>query len=456
MIARGPTNITGFSARSREQNKESAALSNPTRKKRWAPKVRTGCATCRNRRIKCDEAKPICRRCITARARCEYPPPPSHKPEPLRPLRMAAPVRQTEPPGWDIAQGARYFVTVMIPDYQNDTPNGFTDGFVNFHISRFNSKPSFLMIVTCHYIATLSAQNGYLVRQGDFPALDNVWRIFYGYMVESITKLNEHIESGDPIRNILYKVIDLLSVELRIIDSPWRAHLNGFLGIVESYGGVDVVMNSSARPPILALQYALIYGIANNACAPVNDQVSGFDSWSDEDARLMYSNTFFPGFPCPSCLFLSIRRITRIRVQSHTWVGKGINSNLNAFASAIAAEVASFSPVTWKESYHIPDEPFLSLLAISFKTATQLKQAKRCPQTAPCQTHTLFRSDIQARCKSKVPLEQERVLGYIENIRRQSGVDCGAATLVGIIPRFWESGKSAWDQCFYKPCQVLS
>ncbi len=115
-------------------------------------------------------------------------------------------------------------VTVMIPDYQNDTPNGFTDGFVNFHISRFNSKPSFLMIVTCHYIATLSAQNGYLVRQGDFPVLDNVWRIFYGYMVESITKLNEHIESGDPIRNILYKVIDLLSVEVRPATYPSRVN----------------------------------------------------------------------------------------------------------------------------------------------------------------------------------------------------------------------------------------
>ena len=211
----------------------------------------------------------------------------------------------------------------------------------------------------------------------------------------------------------------------------------------------------------------------------------------------MYSNTFFPGFPCPSCLFLSIRRITRIRVQSHTWVGKGINSNLNAFASAIAAEVASFSPVTWKESYHIPDEPFLSLLAISFKTATQLYGILSLPPTLAihfCQTRVddisgnrlsdarkqlrarlihyldqIFRLDaslkylctwlvatLGAASHDASPREQERVLGYIENIRRQSGVDCGAATLVGIIPRFWESGKSAWDQCFYKPCQVLS
>ncbi|KAJ4147514.1 hypothetical protein LMH87_002026 [Akanthomyces muscarius] len=33
------------------------------RVKKWAPKTRTGCTTCRKRRVKCDEAKPRCRRC---------------------------------------------------------------------------------------------------------------------------------------------------------------------------------------------------------------------------------------------------------------------------------------------------------------------------------------------------------------------------------------------------------
>ncbi|KID95595.1 C6 zinc finger domain protein, partial [Metarhizium majus ARSEF 297] len=36
---------------------------NHLRKKRWAPKTRTGCLTCRLRRVKCDEEKPYCRRC---------------------------------------------------------------------------------------------------------------------------------------------------------------------------------------------------------------------------------------------------------------------------------------------------------------------------------------------------------------------------------------------------------
>jgi hypothetical protein len=34
-------------------------------------RTRTGCATCRKRRVKCDEAKPICNRCRTANYTCE-------------------------------------------------------------------------------------------------------------------------------------------------------------------------------------------------------------------------------------------------------------------------------------------------------------------------------------------------------------------------------------------------
>jgi hypothetical protein len=35
-------------------------------------KVRTGCSTCKARRVKCDEAKPICRRCAVKGRKCEY------------------------------------------------------------------------------------------------------------------------------------------------------------------------------------------------------------------------------------------------------------------------------------------------------------------------------------------------------------------------------------------------
>ncbi|KAF7934807.1 uncharacterized protein EAE98_002852 [Botrytis deweyae] len=41
------------------------------RKRRSGPKVKTGCGTCKTRRIKCDEAKPSCQRCSTTGRKCD-------------------------------------------------------------------------------------------------------------------------------------------------------------------------------------------------------------------------------------------------------------------------------------------------------------------------------------------------------------------------------------------------
>ncbi|ETI22669.1 hypothetical protein G647_06745 [Cladophialophora carrionii CBS 160.54] len=46
------------------------------RTKKWAPKTFNGCLTCKKRRIKCDEGKPGCQRCIKSNIRCGgYAPP---------------------------------------------------------------------------------------------------------------------------------------------------------------------------------------------------------------------------------------------------------------------------------------------------------------------------------------------------------------------------------------------
>ncbi|KAM3522953.1 hypothetical protein MY4038_008397 [Beauveria bassiana] len=40
------------------------------RKRRWAPRVRTGCWTCRSRHVKCDEVRPFCIRCRKGNRTC--------------------------------------------------------------------------------------------------------------------------------------------------------------------------------------------------------------------------------------------------------------------------------------------------------------------------------------------------------------------------------------------------
>ncbi|KAJ4531469.1 hypothetical protein HRR77_009454 [Exophiala dermatitidis] len=42
-----------------------------TRKRKWAPKVRSGCKTCKIRRKRCDETKPVCMRCVQGGYKCD-------------------------------------------------------------------------------------------------------------------------------------------------------------------------------------------------------------------------------------------------------------------------------------------------------------------------------------------------------------------------------------------------
>ncbi|KAJ6102856.1 hypothetical protein N7486_005283 [Penicillium sp. IBT 16267x] len=44
----------------------------PKRTRESTSKVRTGCSICKARRVKCDESKPICRRCAIGARKCEY------------------------------------------------------------------------------------------------------------------------------------------------------------------------------------------------------------------------------------------------------------------------------------------------------------------------------------------------------------------------------------------------
>jgi hypothetical protein len=44
----------------------------PKKTRECTSKVRTGCSTCKARRVKCDEATPVCRRCAIGGRKCEY------------------------------------------------------------------------------------------------------------------------------------------------------------------------------------------------------------------------------------------------------------------------------------------------------------------------------------------------------------------------------------------------
>ncbi|KAM5375315.1 hypothetical protein ACJZ2D_006015 [Fusarium nematophilum] len=61
----------------------------PKRVRTSKPKVKTGCTNCKQRRIKCDEARPACTQCVRSNKVCTGYPPPSRSSRPFEEIRIA-------------------------------------------------------------------------------------------------------------------------------------------------------------------------------------------------------------------------------------------------------------------------------------------------------------------------------------------------------------------------------
>ncbi|KAH6636943.1 hypothetical protein F5144DRAFT_201585 [Chaetomium tenue] len=107
----------------------------PPRTRKSLPKVKTGCSNCKKRRIKCDEQRPACRRCVLSGKICSgYPPPPRSArpseairiaPKPLVAMAAGAPPPNHEPvqlPPRRVAKYQRRTTPPMTPS----TPNPMT------------------------------------------------------------------------------------------------------------------------------------------------------------------------------------------------------------------------------------------------------------------------------------------------------------------------------------------
>ncbi len=198
---------------------------------------------------------------------------------------------------------------------------------------------------------------------------------------------------------------------------------------------------------------------------------------------------YFRVFPCPSCLFLAIVRITRLRVLAAT-LGSESPELLSA-ARQIADEVYEFVHDRWTETYKLPDDPKIYTFARAFKAAIilyallslpqNLAQSFRRAEVANGQNSRLHYRNTLVKAvttASALPLgmagmcwplavlgvslydgtpdEQACIIGWLRDMESLSGVASGPVTLQQLLPEFWASGKRGWEDCFYKLSQVAA
>ncbi|EJP62869.1 C6 finger domain protein [Beauveria bassiana ARSEF 2860] len=465
------------------------------RQKRWTPRVRTGCYTCRTRRIKCDEAQPTCKRCRIRGIRCDYPLQPRHRPQ----ARLSLTVLQ--PPEWAFSEALRYSyvadLTVTLKpqaasSFKMTSPEDHLKKYrPDMHISRQESIPSFVMLVIHSHITDICRANKIRCEPGSWPAINHLWRMFFDYMAKAIQYLNQCIAADFPPRYNLYRIVDLLSIELDMVDSTfWQAHCKGFLALVEAYGGVDAVIKSADNPsPILALQFVFIHGLVCNTAGPVEEQINEFDRFKEAEILRIYSDMYFRVFPCPSCLFLSIVRVTRLRVLAAS-LGPS-SPELVSAAEETCAAVYGFAPDRWTEEYTLPSDPKIYTFARVFQATTILYALLSLPhalaqpfrrveaargRNARRHYRRVLIDSIEKASKVRMglagmcwplavlgaalhdgaPEEQAAVMGWLREMETLSTVASGPILLQKLLPAFWASGKRGWEDCFDKLSQIAA
>ncbi|KAK1145536.1 hypothetical protein N8T08_004094 [Aspergillus melleus] len=108
------------------KNNSVSVKSVKVRQKRWAPKTTTGCLTCRVRKVKCDEEKPCCRRCISTGRKCDgYE---NSKPAIGSPMQGAPSTWSLLPGDTQEKSNFNYFYSVAIADLSGCFDTGFWSG----------------------------------------------------------------------------------------------------------------------------------------------------------------------------------------------------------------------------------------------------------------------------------------------------------------------------------------
>ncbi|KAM3540802.1 hypothetical protein ARSEF1564_006270 [Beauveria bassiana] len=423
----------------------------PPRQKRWATKTRTGCITCRIRRVKCDEAKPMCNRCMTSGRMCD-----GYKSPPQKPSKQTA-----------------------------STP------------SESVPEPRYL------------------------------WTAFHASMSTMLAVINERLSSPDGPTNdsVFVRIVDLLSIDLTLLGSTWKAHLHGYGALYKMRGGYTR-LSKRIKSFDYQFQYVFMLHVLTSTTTPAAQMLTIFDDLTPEETHHVFTFTLYTDVPCSSHVFADLIRINRLRALVAG--GASVQSFVLPAARQVYKHIAEFSVTDWEEPYGVPDKPEARLLCRIFQKAVLLYGLLTLPplslapttttttptddneassnlpspevtgseadiddgealhdgdaDPAPTPSTDTLRVEILSLIREVLPLIAERptslawplaVVGVTltgqgdaaerdfvtQTLRRISthrDAYYGPTLCLGKLHKFWASGKTGWEDCYDEACSVMA
>ncbi|TQV94296.1 hypothetical protein V2A60_002668 [Cordyceps javanica] len=467
------------------------------RRKRWAPKVKTGCITCRVRRVKCDETKPHCKRCMAYGYVCDgyVTPAPSatlttSASETNRHANRSAGVfdplqavleRRVAPPEWDFMESCRFYVEAILPIRQRDLDYA-QHGPINL-ATRY--RPAFLMAMTAQRIGLISNAINTLPHPSHMTSIAPLWGKLHSYMVHSLQDINSYLGGAAPYTKVLalLRISDVLSVELTLLGTAWRAHSSGFLALLDTCNKSNIVLPPS---PVLgtATQFQIVVAAVANTTSPASDQILELDLYTPDELAKYYSVQIYGELPCPTELFLEMMRVTKLRRLART--APSYQDTIAPALADILTRISAFDPETWDEPYGVPDQPEFGLMAAVFKCSVELYANLSLPpppsrstpliQKSWAARRTALREElIQLMRKSIAILQSKAALSWpvaVAGVAVADGSDEDKELVLSTfkaddkgtadsfyvplyysekLRSFWASGKIGWEDCWNVP-----
>ncbi|OAA62951.1 C6 finger domain protein [Cordyceps fumosorosea ARSEF 2679] len=449
----------------------SAAADGPSRQKRWAPRSRSGCFTCRAGRVRCDEAKPVCGRCVRLCKPCAG----YGIVIPTSSITSSTAVYdararrqriclETVPPNWDHMEAIRFYVTHFLPAQSAHLPQPRLRTFDTWS----HLPVSFICSMISQQIQWSCASRGRMPRPGGDPALAPAWAKYFHYYRELLGVTNESIQDrgrhGGKYR-ALYCIFALFCMDIKADEPLWQAHLNGGFAYVDKLGGLDAVVGF---PPSLSayvmkdLKHMLL-------------QVRGLVVYTDGQMTTIIQSGIIIQPPIPADIFIAIAGFTQLRIQAATSDSVAESVICDA-AHANLTKLSALDPEAWAREHGLGDYPLVAATVLIFRVAAHLYGALALPAARsvkfPLRTlrKKLFAllgaiwEKINNHCTLLWPLivagvaaadgdAQERVFVAccFETGARSRNMFVEFSRCARKMEQIWAEGKTAWEDCFREP-----
>ncbi|EGX88332.1 C6 finger domain protein [Cordyceps militaris CM01] len=458
---------------------QAEAEADTTRQKRWAPKVRTGCQTCRARRVKCDETQPRCKRCIKRGLACQY----TLRHQPVTQVRPLAPLVQADPPSWHYMEAIRYYCAFVRP-VRVAQHGGHDIQDPPFHTGDAMSA-RFVCQIIGHRALTVSRRRGRLVSFWDDAQFASMRKTYSRYLMEFLAIVNGCLRdrAGGTWKAFHY-LWSLLSFDLTLNESLWAAHVNGALAYAQLLGGPMAALRLPG--PTIFFRQMVLNAIVSNATSPAAKQITGHLGYTDEEIRAVLADEDSI-WPFPVDLVVVTKHITEVRVQAAFQTKKA--AVLQHRMQHLLQTINAFDPDTWAADLAIDKGPTTPAIGRIFQIATRLYGIIALPVSvtaaAPKATdpgvasrdrlRVTQRAELLARLRDVWPSlpdadnmvwpllvagvtltdgqaeDRAFVVGCLDGMWRRTLAD--VAPLLGLekLRRFWQSGKRGWEDCFHEP-----